>query len=1297
MSFERVAVRFCRKIVRFFMDCKLHVGRDPRRIEAPALILFPHHPVTLCCGLAGILTLRVAGRVSYPSGRTPQSGISSLFARAAEKNLPAFLQGAIPSTAYLGGIPNQEAMDRELFRMKGEEAFGRIFYDDQEVHRLTLLSEKMGAFLADEERLLEAQAGRISTADLEAVNHGLVLLRDLIWGIEKDILDNIGRIRRLAGVERSAGVAPEALPKYRKMNFLLNGLDRLEVRGRDSAGIQISFVAADAGTLGGIVAGLRENGLGEEMERRMATGDLKDGSITGSEAVTGGHDAASCPPVTASDRAFSFTYKTAEIIGELGRNVRKLRKRITEDPLFHAFARLPAALETAFTHTRWASVGSITEENCHPIGNFTIPSGDSPAGVREKLENYGDMMPRRVPVSAEKHYPAYGSGYWNIHVVLNGDIDNYRTLRESLEAEGMSIAPEVTTDTKIIPLRIEKYLLAGRNLVEAFRRAVGDFEGSHAIAMTSNVEPGRIFLALKGSGQSIYIGITPDRYLFSSELYGLVEETPFFIKMDGEKPARPEKPETTGQIAILDQDAPGGAAGIRGFFYDGTPLPFGEDAVKRAEMTTRDIDRGDYPHYFLKEITESVLSVRKTLRGKYRIERDGGRERVVFNLGPDVVPEGIREALRDRQIRRIVVIGHGTAAVAGSAVADAMERCLKGSGIRVEARIASELSGFCLENDLHDTLIIPVTQSGTTTDTNRAVAMAAERGAKIIAIVNRRQSDITAKADGVFYTSDGRDIEMAVASTKAFYSQIVAGHILALDLALLLSTLPEERIIGELRLLERAPELMGKVLAKKKEIRSAVEKLAKRKRYWAVVGSGPNRAAAEEIRIKLSELCYQTISADVVENKKHIDLSAEPLILVCAAGSPETVMGDIVKDVAIFKAHKSTVIVFADEGEERFDAIADAVIRIPCAPLPLPVILNTVAGHLFGYYAACSIDADALFLREFKSRLNLIMVKQAKRRLSALESIADGRLRRLVNDFTDRFQRRRSEGAFSQTGVGTISDLVLLLKYTAGKLPIDDFRHDFPGIGAPVSPIDLLDITLGHAVDELSRPIDAIRHQAKTVTVGTSRKEMPPVGVLFDLLAELSFSAKFLLSTNVLVLRRMQKAVTAVNGYTLYAVNHLDAEGKPGDDATIEIRKRAGVSVGMRSRAEKSGLLMGTKKGIVASGRIYAGQGKSDGASVVIVPLLGEGDRVRNLLLIHVTFNEALSVRERKELLGGRANDIRDLIQEYNLPWDDRCLAEIPLGVLLGEPVEVIAGQIKRNLEAKSNGDMMPHRVPIRR
>ena len=1268
MSADHVLPGLYRRIVRFLRECEIHVGRNPMQVHAPALILFPHRPAVLCCGLAGILTLR---RKTQP--RAAGDDLPILFARAAEKNLPTLLLGTIPITAYLGGIPIQDAMEQELLRMKGEETFGKIFYDTSELDSLTHLSGKMKAFLAVEEKLLEEQAGRISTADLEAVNRGLVVIRDLVWGLDKDILENVEKICRLAGARGVTYVPPEALPKYRKMNFLLNSLDRLEVRGRDSAGIQISFVAADTGAFGGVMTSLREKGLGDELDRRMAAGDLADGSITCSPVVEWGHDAASCPRRDVESvplsRAISFTYKTAEIIGELGRNVRELRRHIAKDRLFHAFAHLPVAFETAFTHTRWASVGSITEENCHPIGNFTL----------------GDMMPHRVPVSAGKDFKsvplnssACGKGCGTIHVVLNGDIDNYQALRDALDEECGRIAPEVTTDTKIIPLQVEKYLRAGHGMTDAFRLAVSDFEGSHAIAMISSAEPGKVFLALKGSGQSIYVGITPDRYLFSSELYGLVEETPFFIKMEGERPSHSEMPEHMGQIFILDQDAQGGAAGIRGLFYDGTPLPLGKEAVRRAEITTRDIDRGEYPHYFLKEITESTLSVRKTLLGKYRIEREGGKARAVFNLGRDIIPEGIREAFRGGKIRRIVLIGHGTAAVAGSAVADAMERCLKGSGIRVEARIASELSGFCLEDGLQETMVIPITQSGTTTDTNRAVAMAVERGAKIIAIVNRRQSDITTKSDGVFYTSDGRDIEMAVASTKAFYSQIVAGHILALALARLLSTMTDERIAEELLQLEQAPELMEKLLARKGQIRVAVEKLVKQKRYWAVVGSGPNKAAADEIRIKLSELCYMTISSDVVENKKHIDLSAEPLIIVCASGSPETVTGDILKDVAIFKAHKSAVVVFADEGEERFNAIADAVIPIPRAPLPLSVILNTVAGHLFGYYAACSIDADALFLREFKSRLNLIMVEHAKRNLSVDECIADGRLRRLVNDFTHHFQQRKNQGGFSQTGGRTISDLVLLLKYAAGKLPLDDFRHDFPGEPEPVSPIDLLDITLGHAVDELSRPIDAIRHQAKTVTVGTSRKEAPFGGLLFDLLSGLAFSTRSLLSTNILTIGRMQKAVIAVNGFTLYAVNHMDADGKPGDDATIEIRERGGVSLGMHSRVEKSGRLMGTKKGIVSSGRLYVGQGKSDGASVVIVPLLGEREQVRHLLLIHVTFNEALSVQERKELLGERVNGIRNLIQEFNLVWDERCIGEIPLGVLLGEPVEVIAGQIRR-------------------
>ena len=116
----------------------------------------------------------------------------------------------------------------------------------------------------------------------------------------------------------------------------------------------------------------------------------------------------------------------------------------------------------------------------------------------------------------------------------------------------------------------------------------------------------------------------------------------------------------------------------------------------------------------------------------------------------------------------------------------------------------------------------------------------------------------------------------------------------------------------------------------------------------------------------------------------------------------------------------------------------------------------------------------------------------------------------------------------------------------------------------------------------------------------------------------------------------------------------------------------------MISRAENSKLLMGTKRTIVSTGNIYMGKGKTDGASILVLPLLGENDFVGNLLLLHIEYNELLSLREKKKVLGYRYNDIRNLVNEYNVNWDDNYLGEIPLIDLFSEPVENLAGRIKR-------------------
>ena len=340
-------------------------------------------------------------------------------------------------------------------------------------------------------------------------------------------------------------------------------------------------------------------------------------------------------------------------------------------------------------------------------------------------------------------------------------------------------------------------------------------------------------------------------------------------------------------------------------------------------------------------------------------------------------------------------------------------------------------------------LVIAITQSGTTTDTNRAVSMARSRGAHLIAIVNRRQSDITTKVDGVFYTSDGRDIEMSVASTKAFYSQITAGYILALFMAQVLEALSGEEIARELANLQRAPRLMQKVIAGREAIKASAWDLVRRKKYWAVVGSGTNKVASDEIRIKLSELCYKTISSDIIEDKKHIDLSSEPLILVCAAGTPDLVLDDIVKDVAIFNAHASSVVVIADEGEKRFQRIAESVIPVPRSTFPLSVILNTLAGHIWGYYAACSLDAQSAAFKAFRSNLAEVMRSQDSRSVSLFESIGDSDLSRAVDDFSSLFNSWRRAGMLSTMNVETASDIALLLKYAVGKLPVEDFWTEF--------------------------------------------------------------------------------------------------------------------------------------------------------------------------------------------------------------------------------------------------------------
>ncbi|RJQ86204.1 MAG: SIS domain-containing protein [Desulfobacteraceae bacterium] len=1144
---------------------------------------------------------------------------------------------------YLGGDQPLDGLYTLACTLKQESRFLSLFADPDAQQQIELLSKHIAAFSSQETRSLQQQMGYLPATETEIVDRRIEKLKDVGWCLKSENLDNIHQVQKLLA---AAGSDPQAetVKIFRNLNTVLNSIDRLEVRGRDSAGISLLFLVTPE-----IYTELQtawiEAGLAEPVRLRLQRSVLRNRSIT-IHRPDGGLV------------GISITYKVAAEIGSLGDNVSHLRSEIAQDPFLHLVARYPHRFHTVSAHTRWASVGAITIANCHPVDNATSEQGCADKGL--------------------------------IHACLNGDIDNYPALRKQWEENGDPIPEEITTDTKIIPLRVEHYLNQGYGVTEAFRRAVSDFEGSHAIAMHTNLSPGKFFLAQKGSGQAVFVGLAGDHYLPTSEVYGFVEQTDAYIKMHGEKVIQGFYGPVQGQIFILDQESAGGLDGIQAMFYDGTPIHLSEQDIQHTRITSRDIDRQNFSHYFLKEISESPVSVAKTLQNRWKIDKaDPGR--YTIELPESAFPQSIVQALVEDRIRRIYFIGQGTAGIAAQAISDILDYYLIKPSLKIRAMKSSELSGFQIEhlNDpdgMADTLVIAISQSGTTTDTNRAVDMARARGALTLAIVNRRDSDLTFKVDGVVYTSSGRDIEMSVASTKAFYSQIVAGALISLRIAAVKQRRSPAFVAEELKALLALPDQMRQVLALKEKIQDSAERLAPTRTYWAAVGSGPNKSAADEIRIKLSELCYKTISSDFVEDKKHIDLSSEPLIIVCAAGAGSTVIGDIVKDTAIFRAHKAAPVVIADEGENRFDPYAEDIFYVPGIAPHLAPILNTLVGHLWGYYAALSINNGSRFLHLFREELKQTIDQYAHDGLDVYEVLLEKNFREKIAQFYTELRLRLNSSRLPST-IRHAADLLLLLKYLAGRLPMSDFQLDFGKKGTALNMLDSLFQFLGESINGMSRPVDAIKHQAKTVTVGTSRISEKIEGILFDALAEYKINISQIIHRNILVLKHLQHIVAEIKGAILYRIDGLDLLGEPTEKTTIEIIRKDGVLKPLTSRVEADKSLKGTKRIVVRQGNVYIGKGRKDDRSIVLIPAISSDpsahNRIEKLLLLNVSFREKVPLPLKIKALGGKYEHIKNIVQENSIPWEDRMLEMVPREELFGRSAEKVGEFIVAALKQK--------------
>ncbi|MCP4721313.1 MAG: SIS domain-containing protein, partial [Desulfobacteraceae bacterium] len=986
-------------LIRKIFTLDIEIGKSLHQAKKNSLIFFPYQPNLFSCGISAFVAFK--GEQADPGFDLTQfskkiSGIKVLSTKTDSLSI---------EKEYLGGDLLLGQLFKTAQTLKLESIFSKLFFNDDNILQLTKIIDAMGQIINDQENEFKKSVSNLSSSDVDIVSMRMEKLKDIFWCLKKEILDNITAVKNLAR-EFTPRVNPEGLTIFKRINAVLNSIDRLEVRGRDSAGISVVFTLTKD-EFENFRKGLIRAGLSDGLKARTNHLVLSNNSINindTTEEKTRDHLV-----------SISFAYKFAAEIGALGDNIAFIKSQIKNDLLLQLLANYKIKANSVSAHTRWASVGDITVANCHPVDNTPTDKEIDKTGI--------------------------------IHVCLNGDIDNYLELKTEYEARYDRIHKSINTDTKLIPLQIEHHLKQGANIEEAFRLAVNDFHGSHAISMHTDLSPGKLFLAQKGSGQAIFVGIAPDHYIAASELYGVVEETQDYIKLNGEE---------KGQIVVLDQNSAGGVDGIRSFYYDSRPIAIKKADVLTSQITSRDIDRQDFPHYFLKEISESPLSVEKTLENKFkRLPKNGHLE---TSLGEQVIPTDLEIQLKQGKIKKIYFIGQGTAGIAAQGCATLLTHYLGGKDMDIRALKSSELSGFSIvgngngngQNAMDNTLVVAMSQSGTTTDTNRTVDMVKSCGARTIAIVNRRDSDLTFKTDGVLYTSSGRDIEMSVASTKAFYSQLTAGAILGLHLSKIFGTRSSEFITESIQELILLPEKMQTILGMKEEIKASASRLAISKDYWATVGSGANKTSADEIRIKLSELCYKTISSDFVEDKKHIDLSSEPLIIVCAAGTRESVLGDIIKDTAIFHAHKAWPVVITTLGEDRFDLYAKDVFKIPEISEHLAPVLNTLVGHIWGYYAALTINEGSRFMYTCRTEIQDVLDEHTAMGHDEYEVLLEKNFREKIAIVYNKFSKKRRENYFpAAMGLDRVANITLLLKYLSGRLPVSDFEIDFEIKGTP--------------------------------------------------------------------------------------------------------------------------------------------------------------------------------------------------------------------------------------------------------
>jgi glucosamine--fructose-6-phosphate aminotransferase (isomerizing) len=523
---------------------------------------------------------------------------------------------------------------------------------------------------------------------------------------------------------------------------------------------------------------------------------------------------------------------------------------------------------TGLGHTRWATHGAVTEQNAHPLTGCDD----------EKLA-----------------------------IVLNGIVENYRELKESLEADGHAFNTQ--TDAEVVVHLIERHY-AG-DLAEAVRAAYKELEGHYAFVVVHHDHPGELVGARHQC--PLLVGVGQGEMFLASMAAAFIAETHSIQLIED------------GEIVSITEN------GARFLDVENGEV---EREVIEVDWDLEAAEKSGYETFMLKEIYEQPEAVAETLGDRIR-----HGELVLESLGMS------EEQLRN--LRRIVVVACGTAYHAGVVGRYMIEEWAR---LPVEPDIASE---WIYRNPVlsKDTLVIGISQSGESRDTVNAVKLARELGARTVAITNLMGSQITREAESVLYTRCG--LEVAVASSKTFTAQVALLALIGLKLSQVRKTLPPDEIEFILDQLYELPHKIERFL----DGNHPIDEIAQRfydKPFFLYLGRHIGLPVALEGALKLKELSYIPTDAYSAGEMKHgpIALLDEGTPVVCVATDQKVIYDKVVSNIQETRARGAHVIAIATDGNEDIQHHADDVIYVPRSPAFLQAALAVLPLQLLAYRIA---------------------------------------------------------------------------------------------------------------------------------------------------------------------------------------------------------------------------------------------------------------------------------------------------------------------------------------------------------